>query len=185
MTRRFLSRIDVAMLAVFLVAVVLVMIFATLASVMEGDTLALDRQLLMAVRDPLHPTVPLGPRWLAIALTDITALGGFTCLTLLTVIIVGYLLMMRRRPTALFVVGAVVMGALGSKLLKTFFNRPRPGVVAHLVAVNSSSFPSGHAMNSAVVYMTLGALVARTESEDHVRIYIVGVAMALVLVIGA
>ena len=41
-------------------------------------------------------------------------------------------------------------------LLKHGFDRPRPDVVPPLVEVYTQSFPSGHAMLSAVVYLALG-----------------------------
>ncbi len=50
---------------------------------------------------------------------------------------------------------AVVGGVILSNLLKIGFDRQRPDVVAHLVDVHSLSFPSGHAMLSAVTYLTL------------------------------
>ncbi|HEX8365674.1 MAG TPA: phosphatase PAP2 family protein [Allosphingosinicella sp.] len=65
--------------------------------------------------------------------------------------------------------------------LKALFMRPRPDVVAHLVDVTSTSFPSGHATNSAVVYLTLGALLARTQTSRRVRAYLMAVAIALTL----
>ena len=71
-----------------------------------------------------------------------------------------------------------------STLLKSVFNRPRPDLVAKLVDVNSASFPSGHAINSAVIYLTLGILLATTRAEPVVRIYILSVAILLTLMIG-
>ncbi|MEZ6087859.1 MAG: phosphatase PAP2 family protein [Pirellulaceae bacterium] len=51
-------------------------------------------------------------------------------------------------------------GIGASLLLKRFFSRPRPDFVPHLDAVYTSSFPSGHSMMSALVFLTLGALIA-------------------------
>jgi hypothetical protein len=62
--------------------------------------------------------------------------------------------------------------------------RARPELMAHLVKVDTTSFPSGHAMNSAIVYLTLAALLARTEKQRQVRIYLVGAAIMLTLAIG-
>jgi membrane-associated phospholipid phosphatase len=39
--------------------------------------------------------------------------------------------------------------------------RPRPTVVPQLMVETTGSFPSGHAMMSAVIYLTLGTLVAQ------------------------
>ena len=56
--------------------------------------------------------------------------------------------------------GALVVNAS----LKQFFQRPRPDVVPHLREVMTMSFPSGHALTSAVVYLTLGALSMQSPS---------------------
>ena len=80
--------------------------------------------------------------------------------------------------------GSISAGAIGSTLLKLFFARPRPDIVTHLVNTYSTSFPSGHAMNSAIVYLTLGALLARAEGDRTVRIYLMAVPLLLTLLIG-
>ena len=51
----------------------------------EGDTRGFDTWVLLAMRTGDHHQ-PIGPAWLPLAATDITALGGFTVLTLLTLL---------------------------------------------------------------------------------------------------
>lgn len=172
-------------LASFLIISALVFAFDRLASeVVAGDTMAFDRYLMAGLRNAADSSVPVGPRWLQTAMLDITSLGGVSVLTLLTMFVAGYLIMIRKVGSALFVVMAVSTGAIGSTLLKSVFERPRPDLVSHLVTVNTTSFPSGHAMNSAVVYLTLGALLARTRTERITRVYILSVAVVLTLMIG-
>ena len=65
------------------------------------------------------------------------------------------------RRTALLVLVASTGGWVLNSLLKELFQRPRPDVVPHLREVMTLSFPSGHAMTSAAVDLTLGALVMR------------------------
>ncbi len=62
---------------------------------------------------------------------------------------------------AVLVTVAVGGGGLLSTIMKQLFDRDRPDVVPHLVAVTSPSFPSGHSMLAAIPYLTLGALLAR------------------------
>jgi undecaprenyl-diphosphatase len=116
---------------------------------------------------------------------DITALGGYTVLTLITVLTAGYLLASRKVGTAVYMLIAIAGGAALSDMLKYEVARPRPEIVAHLVDVHSTSFPSGHAMNSAITYLTLGTLLARAEGSRAVRIYLLAVAILLTLLIGA
>lgn len=167
------------------VAAAIIAAFATLASeVLEGETRSFDRTLLLALRVPGHPDTPIGPRWLHHALVDFTALGGTPVLTLLTLLAVGYLLAARKRDTAIFLTLAIGGGSLLGITLKMGFARPRPELVSHLVQVYNPSFPSGHATNSAVTFLTLGVLLARAEASRRVKLYLVGVATLLTFIVG-
>jgi undecaprenyl-diphosphatase len=95
-----------------------------------------------------------------------------TTLTLLTAFVTGYLLLDGRRRMALFVCGSVVSGLILSNVLKAFFHRPRPDLVPFGSYVSTSSFPSGHSMLSAVTYLTLGALLARSHRRTRVRAFL-------------
>lgn len=159
--------------------------FAKLAEeVAEGETHAFDEAVLLAFRAPGDPADPLGPLWLEVVMRDLTALGSTTVLTLITAAVVGFLIMDRKRGAALFVLAAVAGGGLLSYLLKIGFDRPRPDLVAHLVDVHTLSFPSGHAMGAAVTYLTLGALIVRTERKRPLKAYVLTVAVTLTLLIG-
>jgi undecaprenyl-diphosphatase len=185
--RRLLARLyaDSTLLVLFLLAAAGLLVFLMLASeVREGEIFGLDRWLIQALRSPDDPSVPVGPLWLRLTLRDITALGGSPVLTLLTLISAGYLIAARKAATAAFLVAAISTGAIASTLLKLLFARARPDLVAHLVDTYSTSFPSGHAMNSAVTFLTLGALLARAEDNRSVRIYLMAVAVSLTLIIG-
>src|SRR5687767_11329716 len=160
--------------------------FAQLADeMMEGEIKPFDETILRALRNPADLADPIGPRWLEIAMLDITALGGTAVLTLITAGVIGFLLMDQKRAAALFVLVAVVGGSLLTTLAKFAFARPRPELVAHLVDVSSYSFPSGHALSSAVTYLTLGALLARTQARKRIKAYLLGAAVLLTLMIGA
>lgn len=176
---------DRAVLVGFLLLAGLAFVFLELASeVLEGETIGLDRLILQGLRTSTDATVPIGPGWLRVMMVDITALGDVTGLTLITLAVVGFLTVSRKYATALFVAASVVGGATLGTVLKAIFARPRPDLVPHLVEVTNASFPSGHAMNSAVVFLTLGALLARTQERWAVRIYLVVVAIVLTLLVG-
>ncbi len=115
---------------------------------------------------------------------DLTALGGTTVLSLMTLAVICFLLMVRKRQTALIVLLSVAGGALLSTLFKWGFSRPRPDLVPHGMAVYSESFPSGHSMMSAIVYLTLGALLARTQARWRVKAFLFGLAIALTFIVG-
>ncbi len=160
--------------------------FVQIASeVIEGDTRHYDEALLRFLRNPADLNDPLGPWWVELMFRDLTALGGTSVLALLTTFAIGYLFLIGKRANALLVVVAVVGGALLSHFLKLGFDRPRPEVVAKLAEVRTLSFPSGHAMLSAVTYMTLGALVARVQGGLHARAYLMSIAVILTVVVGS
>jgi undecaprenyl-diphosphatase len=153
--------------------------------VVEGETHALDQRLLLALRDPQNRANPLGPSWLEDAARDITGLGGYTILSLLTAATIVYLLLARKEKAALLVIGAVCGGMMLSTALKLGFERPRPDLVPHGARVYTASFPSGHAMLSAVTYLTLGALLARVQTQRRTKAFFLGLAVALTLLVGA
>ena len=72
-----------------------------------------------------------------------------------------------------------------STLLKIGFDRPRPDLVPHEAIVYTASFPSGHAMLAAVVYLTLGALLARVQPRRLLKLYLLGLAILLTVAVGA
>lgn len=152
--------------------------------VMEGEAGRLDRGILLALRNPADPSDPLGPPWLEESMRDFTALGGTGVLTLLTLLVLIFLLMTRKRHAALLVAVSVAGGTALSQVLKWGFDRPRPDLVPHGMSVYSQSFPSGHAMLSAVVYLTLGALLARTQARTRVKVFLLGSAAVLTVIVG-
>jgi undecaprenyl-diphosphatase len=160
-------------------------LFVSLADeVLEGETGAWDRAILLALRDASDSSLPWGPRWLQEMARDFTALGGLGVLTLLTLAALGYLVMMRKRHAALLILIAVVGGQLASLALKLGFDRARPDLVPHGAAVYTASFPSGHAMMAAVTYLTLGALLARVHADIAAKVYLLGLAVLLALLVG-
>jgi undecaprenyl-diphosphatase len=159
--------------------------FMLIASeVSVGDATSFDRKLLLALRNPHDLADPLGPPWVEEAARDFSALGGLGVLSLATLAVVGYLALLGRRRAAVFVAVAVCGSATLSAILKAAFERPRPELVPHLVYVTSSSFPSGHAMLSAAVYLSLGALIARLERSTLVRAYVLVWAVGIVVLVG-
>jgi undecaprenyl-diphosphatase len=153
--------------------------------VLEGDTLEFDKKLLSSLRKADNPSQPIGPVWLEMAALDITALGGPTVLGLTVLAVVGFLVLQGLYRNAAFVFLASTGGWLLNDLLKEFFARPRPQVVPHLRQVMSLSFPSGHALTSAAVFLTLGALLMRVAERRLVKFYCMFVAMLATVLVGA
>lgn len=160
--------------------------FVALADeVMEGETATFDEWLLLLLRSPGDLSDPIGPGWFEETARDVTALGGVGVLVFVTLAVVGYLLLKRSRGLALYTSVAVGGGILLSTLLKEFFDRSRPDLVPHETVVYTSSFPSGHSMMSAVVYLTLGAMLARIQPQTRLKAYLLLVAAFITVSVGA
>ena len=159
--------------------------FFNLASEMgEGDTLALDRHILLALRNPANPADPLGSRSFEEAMRDVTALGGVTVMVLVTVVGVLAFLMHGRRRHALMLAATVLLADVSSEGLKMLYHRARPDLVPHGSYVYSASFPSGHSTLSAATFLTLAMLIASLEPNRATKAMVYVLAMVLVLAIG-
>jgi undecaprenyl-diphosphatase len=160
--------------------------FAELADeVTEGETRDVDAALLLLFRVAGDPADPLGPAWAESLARDVTALGGVGVLTFVTLAAAGFVVLQGRPALALYVLASVGSGMLMSSLLKLGFGRPRPDLVPHGQAVYTSSFPSGHSMMSAVVYLTLGALLAAAQPDRRLKAYLLSLAILLTVSVGA
>jgi len=159
-------------------------IFALIADeVKKGETQSFDRQILLAMR---RPDLSLrGSSEFQEMARDVTALGGVVVLTLVTTTTAGFLALDGKRRMAKFLCVSIVTGMLASTILKDLFNRPRPDIVPHAVYATAASFPSGHSMLSAITYLTLGALLARSHQRRALKVYFLLLAVLLTLLVGA
>jgi undecaprenyl-diphosphatase len=159
--------------------------FANIASeVLEGETKTIDTKILLLARNGSDIAEPLGPQWLQEAMRDLTALGGNALLTLITLAAFFYLIAVRKRGAALYLTVAVISGIIVSTSLKLGFDRPRPNLFPHGSYTYMPSFPSGHSIMSAIVYLTLGVLLAEAQPNLRLKIYIFSVAVCLTILVG-
>jgi undecaprenyl-diphosphatase len=179
------DRAELALLIGGIAFLLLLVVFMKLASeVLEGETQGFDRRILLALRSPDDLSRPIGPVWMLGAALDITSLGGATVLGLTVFAVAGFLLLQGLWRRALFVMVASFGGWFLNGALKQLFQRPRPDVVPHLRDVMSMSFPSGHALQSAVVYLTLGALSMHIAERRLTKFYCMTVAMLATALVG-
>ena len=151
----------------------------------EGKGRAFDQ----AVLEWLHPYAdhakPIGPDWFGHAVRDLTSLGSVAVLAVLALIVFFYLVLQKRRLKAAALVVSLGGGLMLSETLKQVFERTRPPAEWHAAESLNASFPSGHALLSTVVYLTLGAMLARAAKTPALKGYAMGVAVALAFVVGA
>ncbi|MEI9850487.1 MAG: phosphatase PAP2 family protein [Sphingomonas sp.] len=158
--------------------------FLLLAWLTSGGATGFDHWLLLALRQAGDPSVPIGPAWMHQAMVLLTSLGATQVLIAATLAAALYLAVTRRAAAAGLLVAAVASGLLVHTLLKKLFDRARPDIVDHLVGTHSTSFPSGHAFNSAMVYLLLAFVLTQSGRLAPVRLRVTAATAAFVLLIG-
>lgn len=175
--------ITVRNIALLLLAALLTGLGLIIDEVTEGDTLKFDQAFLLALREPGDPTNPIGPDWLAEVARDITALGGVAILTLLTTLVIVQLFLRGKPRSAWYVAFAAISGTMISNVLKSIFDRPRPELTA-IAEYGKGSFPSGHSTMAAVVYLTLGVMLAVAAQKLKLKLFYIGTAVLLIVLVG-
>jgi len=121
--------------------------------------------------------------WLERSLIEITALGTGLVVMMIVVISALFLIATQHRFSAFLLLVASGGGIVLNAILKSSFDRPRPQLFEWLTEPSSSSFPSGHAMSSAIVYFTVAYLIARLEKRRWMRAVTIIASLLLVLLI--
>lgn len=150
--------------------------------VTTGRTGAIDSTGLLFWRTGAE-LVPRGPKFLLEGVRDVTSLGGVLLRNLFVIGAIVALLFLRLRREAVLL-ALTVMGAWAvDAAIKGLVGRPRPVIVPHLTEAGGASFPSGHAFNSAVVYIAIALAFATLSARESVRLTIIGTAILLSLVV--
>jgi undecaprenyl-diphosphatase len=179
-----IARTEITALAALFVVAAGIMTFVELAGdVSEADGGAFDQAVLLAVR-PGGSADGWGPPWLETAALDLTSLGGISVLGLFGLIVVVFLILQRKQLSALLLVLGLAGGVVLSEGLKAVFGRDRPPAAWQAVETINASFPSGHALLSAVFYLSIGVMLTRAFPRRRFKAYVLGVALLLTLIVG-
>ncbi|HEY9225652.1 MAG TPA: phosphatase PAP2 family protein [Gemmatimonadaceae bacterium] len=159
------------------IAVGFTWLFAKLAGhVRSGKTQQFDDAVMQWIGAHQRPA-------LEAIMLEITALGTGTVVGMIVLIAGMFLWLNSHKHSAVLLVAATLGGMVLDSLLKIGFARPRPRVFEWGTHVVSSSFPSGHAMSSVVVYGTVAYLAARLQREARSRIMTFVLAAAIIIAI--
>jgi len=180
-----IARTEIAALSALFVVTAGLAVFADLAGDMrEGEGQAFDHTILSALRPHADLSDAWGPRWLEKAAVDLTALGSIAVLTLFATIVILFLVLQRKRLSALLLLIGLGGGVLLSEGLKSVFERDRPPPAYQAVETINASFPSGHALLSAVFYLSIAVMLTRAFPRRRVKAYVLGVGILLTLIVG-
>lgn len=160
------------------VAAIALGIFAGIAEAVEdGITQPFDEKVLQwfaARRTPFLDDLML----------EITTLGAGLVLIVIVLIASVFLWQTQHKWSTYLLLLATLGGKLLNTTLKIAYERPRPSVVESLADVHSTSFPSGHAMSSMVVYGSVAYLVGRLEPGRQLKLTTWVIAGIVILAIG-
>lgn len=121
--------------------------------------------------------------WIERSLLEITSLGTGLVVMMIVAISALFLVATQHRFSAFLLLVASGGGIVFNAILKSSFDRERPRLFEWLTEPSSSSFPSGHAMSSAIVYFTVAYLIARLERRRWMRALTITISLLLVLLI--
>ncbi len=122
-------------------------------AVLAGATAASDGTILLAIAG-----VGRSAEW-SLSLAHVASfLGDGAVRAAIMVIACTGLILARRMSAAIWFAAAGAGGALASSLLKAMIARPRPDLIPHLDHVTSAAFPSGHAWNGTILFLSLALL---------------------------
>jgi undecaprenyl-diphosphatase len=182
---RLLGRSEIAFLVVWIALAGVIWTFLGIGGEMrEGELNAFDLGVLTALRLPGQPHVAIGPQWLTESMRDITALGGVSVLTLVTILSVLVLVGHGRRLEAVVVAICIPLAQLSSGIFKVVYERARPSFAIYGDLPASMSFPSGHSTVSTATYFILAVILASLEPRPAMRGLFFAVAALLSLTIG-
>jgi undecaprenyl-diphosphatase len=144
----------------------------------EGDAGRLDSAILQAVAKDRSP-------WLTAAAVDVTALGSITLVVLFSAFALLVLVVLRDRMGALQLLAASVGSGLLTVVTKNIIERARPTEVPHLIVVSGFSYPSGHSVSTAALYLSLAIITCGYARRSGARSAIFVAVSAVPIMVGA
>lgn len=183
----FISKLSQKQIRIILLGIIIIISAVIFAEVVEdvfsdpahGDpeTLIFDKAVLKSFRGWRSENLNQ-------SMIDITALGSFSVIALLTCVIVIFLIVHKDWKG----LGYIFLMALGSltipSFLKDYYMRARPDALGQLTTVTSASFPSGHSFGATVAYLSLAFLLSRELKEIKLEILYYILAFFVIAIVG-
>ncbi len=152
--------------------------------IVSGRSFQFDSTIVLLLRSANDPATPLGPAWFAEMMRDVTALGSFVGLGLITVAASLTLWLCGWRRLAVGLALTVLSATLVSTGLKILIGRERPDIVAHAALTFTASFPSGHAFLSAVTLLSIAGFVGLAARRADMTRLCLWLAWTMIILIG-
>ncbi|USG68250.1 phosphatase PAP2 family protein [Brevibacillus ruminantium] len=164
------------LISVLLLALFLLSFFIFAQNLSQNRLFAFDDAITIGVQSLISPR-------LTIFMKICTFLGSPLFLILLLLISAIAMFIWKKRWEAFFLIIGLAGGAVFNSVLKWIFHRQRP-TLNRLIEESGYSFPSGHSMNSIVLYGMLALLCHLFLRQFWPKFWIVAGTLVLVLLIG-
>src|ERR1700693_1064232 len=152
-------------------------IFVKISSeLLENEVNGLDLSILTAIAKMRRP-------WLTSIAVDLTALGSITLVVLISVVVLCVLLSLKDRLAAWQLLLNTLGAGIWTVIIKNVIERPRPESITPLVQVSGFSYPSGHSLASASLYLTIALLAVRYLPTTKARVLVFSLAVAVILLV--
>jgi undecaprenyl-diphosphatase len=152
-------------------------IFVKITSeLLENEVHGLDSSILTTVAKIRRPL-------LTSMAVDLTALGSITLVVLISAIALCMLLSLGDRLAAWQLLLNSLGAGIWTEITKNVIERTRPENITPLVQVSGFSYPSGHSLASASLYMTIAILAVRYLPTTKARVLLLGLAVAVILLV--
>jgi undecaprenyl-diphosphatase len=133
------------------------------SELLEHEVRGIDSVILTAVATARRP-------WLTGVAVDVTALGSLTLVALISAVALCIFISLEDHAAAWQLLLSSVGAGIWTVITKNVIERARPEGVTHLVHVSGFSYPSGHSLVSASLYLTIAVLAGRHLPTMKVRI---------------
>jgi undecaprenyl-diphosphatase len=145
----------------------------------------------LVVRGPLTPLDEQLAEWFhehatlrfTELMTQVSFFGSIRWITAVVTVVALFLLVRQLWYRLLMLAAVLPGGGLIGMLLKVAFRRERPDWNEAAQALNTYSFPSGHAMGATLLYGFLAVLAVRATSSWTLRVLSIMAALLLVLLV--
>jgi undecaprenyl-diphosphatase len=159
-------------------ALALVVFVRITRELIEGDAGGMDSAILHVVANDRTP-------WLTVAAVDVTALGSITLVVLFSAFALFVLLLLRDRMGALQLLAASVGAGILTIVTKDIVERARPTEVQQSIGASGFSYPSGHSVSTAALYLTIAIIACGYVQHSGARSAIFIVLTAVPIMVGA
>jgi undecaprenyl-diphosphatase len=147
------------------------------SELLEHEMRGIDSSILTAI-------ATMRRSWLTGVAVNVTALGSLTLVALISAIALCIFVSLEDHSAAWQLLLNSVGAGIWTIITKNLIERARPDEVTHLVQVSGFSYPSGHSLVSASLYLTIAVLTARHLPTTKGRILLFVLAIAVISLVG-